>query len=1044
MKKIKSRISAYILSDEHPIAVRILNMTYILGIFVSFAAMIMQSIESASSAAIVAIAILPISVVILLVVVNKYKLYAFGNWFIVIAVCMVFMPVTFFTSGGIYSGMPAFFTLSAVVIFLLVRGRGFAVALIVHYALMAACYYTAYKGLIPVEELNGKGMVAMDCFYGALFSSVFIGFFLKFQDRLYKREKLRADDAIRELDSARVSAVAIFEGSPYVSVLFDKDFNLIDCNDAAAEYIGASSREELLAGFGRLAGYIIPERQPGGERSVPLAVRLRTALETGAVSFETELRLKGDARAASIVLKRIPYKSGFAVAGYIIDITDVREAQNAVTRRNNLLSAVNEVAALLLSDSGSEGSIYAGVTEALATLALAIDVDRAFIWRNTEGEDGALLSSQVAAWRRDGEPVPPFDSLPFDKVLHGFERDENGIIRTINAKVSELPPGAVDARATAGMKSFLVTPIVRDREFGGFITFEDFTEERVFSPEDEDIISYGAMLIGAAFRRAELLNGIIRAQREAETASRAKSDFLSNMSHEMRTPMNAIIGMTAIGKMSSDIERKDYAFGKIEDASTHLLGVINDILDMSKIEANKFELSPESFNFEKMLQKVVNVINFRVDEKRQSLTVHIDKNIPRVLIGDDQRLAQVLTNLLSNAVKFTPEDGRVSVSARLLGEEDGLCTLQIEVKDTGIGISPEQQTRLFRSFQQAESSTSRKFGGTGLGLAISKRIVEMMGGEIWAESTLGEGSVFAFTIRAERGAAGKQQSLLGPGVDWKTMRLLAVDDAPEILDYFTEIMRGFGVSCDVASGGKEACGLIESRGAYDIYFVDWRMPDMDGLELARRINGSGEEGRSVVIMMSSAEWSAIEDEAKAAGVKKFLPKPLFPSEIADCINECMGVGGTADLSGGADGGAADDFTGRRILLAEDVEINREILIALLEPTGIEIDCAENGALALEKFSASPDAYDMIFMDVQMPEMDGYEATRGIRALKNPKAATIPVVAMTANVFREDVEKCLAAGMNDHVGKPLDLEEVLDRLREYLPKRQPPREKISKK
>jgi PAS domain S-box-containing protein len=1034
MKQIKTFINAYLLSDEQHISVRILNSTYVLGILVSFAAILMQSIEGNSPIAIAATAALPIVVIGLLIVVNKFKLYAFGNWFIIISVCMIFMPVAFFTSGGINSGMSAFFTLSAVVIFLLARGRGFAVALIVNYAITAACYYAAYKGLIPVVELDGKGMIATDCFYGTLFSSVFIGFFLKLQDRLYKREKLRADDAIRELDAARVSAVAIFEGSPYVSILFDKDFKLIDCNDAAAEYIGVSSREELLSGFGRLAEYILPERQSNGERSVPLAVRLRTALDAGSVSYETELKLRGDTRVASIVLRRIPYKTGFAVAGYVIDITDIHDAQNAITRRNTLLSAVNEAAALLLSETGDNESIISNITDALAALALALDVDRAFIWRNSVGEDGIICSSQIAHWRRDGEPAPPLDSLPFDKVLHGFETDENGVIKIINAKVADLPPGSIDARATAGMKSFLVTPIVRDGEFRGFITFEDFTTARVFSSEDEDVISYGAMLIGAAYRRAELLDSIIQARRDAETASRAKGDFLSNMSHEMRTPMNAIIGMTAIGKMASDTDRKDYAFTKIEDASTHLLGVINDILDMSKIEANKFELSPEPFNFEKMLQKVVNVINFRVDEKRQNLTVHIDKNIPRVIIGDDQRLAQVITNLLSNAVKFTPEDGRITVSALLSEEVDGICKIQIDVTDTGIGISPEQQERLFRSFQQAESSTSRKFGGTGLGLAISKRIVEMMGGEIWITSQLGHGSTFAFTIRAARGAAAiKQQSLLGPGVDWKNLRLLAVDDAPEILDYLTEIMRGFGVDIDVASGGNEAYALIEQNGSYDIYFVDWRMPGMDGLELARRINELGKT-QSVVIMMSSSEWSAIEASAKDAGVSKFLPKPLFPSSIVDCINECMGVGGTDVASSDDTGGIIDDFSEYRILLAEDVEINREIVLALLEPTGIQIDCAENGALALAKFDAAPDVYDMIFMDVQMPEMDGYEATRRIRALGTPRAAGIPVVAMTANVFREDVEKCLAAGMNDHVGKPLDITEVLEKLREYLPEK----------
>jgi len=385
-----------------------------------------------------------------------------------------------------------------------------------------------------------------------------------------------------------------------------------------------------------------------------------------------------------------------------------------------------------------------------------------------------------------------------------------------------------------------------------------------------------------------------------EQANRAKSAFLANMSHEIRTPMNAIIGMTSIAATADNLDRKDYAIAKIRDASTHMLGVINDILDMSKIEAGKFELSPTVFSFEEMLKRVMAVNDFRIHEKEQVLTVHIDEAIPHKLYGDEQRLAQVITNLLGNAVKFTPEGGAIHLRTRYLGEENETCRVQIEVTDTGIGISPEQQARLFQSFQQAESSTSRKYGGTGLGLVISKSIVEMMGGRIWIESQLGKGATFAFTVAAMR-----------------------LDE------------------------------------------------DAEGLP----------------------EWPSLQT---------------------------------------GHGTIAERFEAHRLLLAEDVEINREIVLSLLEPTGLAIDCAENGQEALRMFREAPNCYDMIFMDLQMPEMDGYEATRKIRALGTPKAMAIPIIAMTANVFREDVERCLAAGMNDHIGKPLDIEEVLQALRQYLP------------
>ena len=514
----------------------------------------------------------------------------------------------------------------------------------------------------------------------------------------------------------------------------------------------------------------------------------------------------------------------------------------------------------------------------------------------------------------------------------------------------------------------------------------------------------------------------------AKRASMAKSDFLSNMSHEMRTPMNAIIGMTAIARSAAEIERKDYCLSKIEDASTHLLSVINDILDISKIEANKFELSNDKFNFEKMLQKVAGVIIYRVDEKHQNFTIHIDKNIPLNLIGDDQRITQVITNLMSNAVKFTPEYGSIQINATLLEERDALCTIKVEVVDTGIGISPEQQAKLFMSFVQAETSTTRKFGGTGLGLAISKHIVEMMDGEIWINSELGKGSTFSFTIKMEK-AIGGYDGLLEHGINWENMSVLVVDDAFETREYFTDIMQRFGSRCEVASSGEEACAMVDKHGPYNLYFIDWKMQGMDGIELARRIKTPDDDGKSVVIMISASEWKEVEDAAKDVGINKFLSKPLFPSTIADCINECLGS--TNALPGERALDYNGFFKGRRIILAEDVEVNREIVLALLEPTGIDIDSAENGIEAYELFRRNPDAYDMIFMDVQMPEMDGYDATRKIRELPCGKAQEIPIVAMTANVFREDIAKCIACGMNDHLPKPINYDKMISKLCGYM-------------
>jgi signal transduction histidine kinase/DNA-binding response OmpR family regulator len=547
--------------------------------------------------------------------------------------------------------------------------------------------------------------------------------------------------------------------------------------------------------------------------------------------------------------------------------------------------------------------------------------------------------------------------------------------------------------------------------------------------------------LGAAFAAVLMiiLIRIDRAKSKSDMESKHKSAFLANMSHEIRTPMNAIIGMTTIGKTASDLNRKDYCFTKIEDASNHLLGVINDILDMSKIEANKFELSPSEYNFEKMLQRVVNVVIFRVDEKHQNFSVHIDKNIPRFLIGDDQRIAQVITNLLGNAIKFTSEKGTISLDTRFLGEEDGICHLQISVSDTGIGLSEEQQKRIFMSFEQAESSTTRKYGGTGLGLAISRSIVELMGGAIWVESEVNKGSTFTFTVNVKRGTQ-VNEGLLGRDVNFGNLRIMAVDDDRDILDYFVEIAESFGITnCATAVSGEEALGLVVRNGDYHIYFVDWRMPVMDGIQLAAEIKKRTSE-KSVVIMISAAEWTSIEADAIKAGVDKFLSKPLFPSDILNVIQECMSIDRQQikDTQENIDG----IFAGKRILLVEDVDINREIVQTLLEPTLLEIDCAENGLEAVRMFTEAPGKYDMMLMDVQMPEMDGYEATRQIRALKVPGAQIVKIVAMTANVFRDDIEKCLEAGMDDHIGKPVDFSELIEKLRICMPLRQAKNNSIS--
>ena len=528
------------------------------------------------------------------------------------------------------------------------------------------------------------------------------------------------------------------------------------------------------------------------------------------------------------------------------------------------------------------------------------------------------------------------------------------------------------------------------------------------------------------------ITDLTREKENAQAAAAAKSDFLSSMSHEIRTPMNAIIGMTKIADGTDDVTRLKYCLNTIENSSMHLLGIINDVLDMSKIDAGKFELENVQMNIEKMLMKICNIVIDNMEKKKQKFNVKLSKDLDLNYLADELRLSQVVTNLLSNAIKFTPENGKISLAIELVKQHKNINTLRFSIEDTGIGMSGEQLVRLFNAFEQADKSISRKFGGTGLGLSISKSIVEKMGGRIWAESEPGSGSTFYFEVDLER--ASHQDTIIFDGIRPENIRLLIIESDIDIRERFSGIVEKFGINTDIAEDIDEAIGFIDAadRGhkEYDIVFLDYDMFESKGFDYVDELNKKIDKN-TVVIITTFLAWHLIEDNASQHNITHFITKPLFASSVLDAINSVVGTTlQSLDIKIEKTKPVVD-LSGVHILLAEDVDINREIFAALLEETGITIDIADNGLIAVSMFKENHDKYDLIVMDLQMPEMDGYQATKTIREMDIPKAKTIPVIAMTANAFKEDVERCLEVGMNDHLSKPIDEVLVIEKIHSFV-------------
>lgn len=665
---------------------------------------------------------------------------------------------------------------------------------------------------------------------------------------------------------------------------------------------------------------------------------------------------------------------------------------------------------------------------------LSTEEDNTLIFSNIIRENGTFIVSDMS------DEYPDYFTSLYERYKDVAQDEVSGYIRELSNAMKKKEDFSTIVNFDGNSQQIYCTPLpysewhlVTILPFGILDeTVEDMNRNRTVSTMSVcGIVLCVLLIIFYVYYRIMRLQmeDLEAAKQEALMATEAKSTFLSNMSHDIRTPMNAIVGMTAIATAHiDDKEQVQNCLRKITLSGKHLLGLINDVLDMSKIESGKMTLTAEQISLQEIVEGVVGIVQSQVKAKNQNFNVHIDNIMAEEVYCDSVRLNQVLLNLLSNAVKYTQEGGTIQLYLYQENEapEKGneYVRTYIVVQDNGIGMTPEFVAHVFDSYSRADTKRVHKTEGAGLGMAITKHIVDAMEGTITVESEPNRGTKFQVVVDFEK-AEERELNMILPA--WK---MLVVDDDETLCRTTVEALDSIGIQADWTLSGEKALEMVKKhhqmRDDYQIILLDWKLPGMDGISVARQIRKIVDENMPI-ILISAYDWNDFEAEAREAGIDGFIAKPLFRSTLYYGLKKYMNID-EAPKEKEED----EELAGHRILVAEDNELNWEILKELLMDIGMELDWAENGKVCLEKFKESEErTYDAILMDVRMPVMNGYEATGAIRALERQDAQTIPIIAMTADAFSEDIKKCLDSGMNAHTAKPINLDEVISLLRKYI-------------